>query len=176
MKCPAEGPHSSLPSRPWAPSAASRFGGGVFGEFLWGPYATAHYLKQFHLSYVSPEDLHRKVRKSQQEDWVGLMKLRNNYALNSELPVLMPWRTVQARDSSAWILERNPYFWEVDTEGNQLPYIDRWVLTKATALLDAIPRPDPRVRNRPRINWTGMEQSPERGPAMDPLSNLRFQA
>ena len=113
-------------------SAFSRFGGGVFGEFLWGPYAPAHYLKQFHPSYVSPEDLRRKVRESQQEDWVGLMKLRNNYALNTELPVLMPWRTVQARDSSAWILERNPYFWEVDTEGNQLPYIDRWVLTKAT--------------------------------------------
>lgn len=113
-------------------SAFSRFGGGVFGEFLWGPYAPAHYLKQFHPGYVSPEDLRRKVRESQQEDWVGLMKLRNNYALNTELPVLMPWRTVQARDSSAWVLERNPYFWEVDTEGNQLPYIDRWVLTKAT--------------------------------------------
>ena len=112
-------------------SAFSRFAGGVFGEFLWGPYAPAHYLKQFHPRYVSPEDLQRKVRESQQEDWVGLMKLRNNYALNTQLPVLMPWRTVQARDSSAWILERNPYFWEVDTEGNQLPYIDRWVLTKA---------------------------------------------
>ena len=59
-----------------------RYGGGVFGEFLWGPYAPAHYLKQFHPSYVSPEDLRRKVRESQQEDWVGLMKLRNNYALN----------------------------------------------------------------------------------------------
>ncbi len=57
-------------------SAFSRFGGGVFGEFLWGPYAPEHYLKRFHPSYVSPEDLHRKVRESQQEDWVGLMKLR----------------------------------------------------------------------------------------------------
>ena len=82
------------------------------------------------------------------------MKLRNNNALNPELPVLVPWRTVQARDSSAWILERNPCFWEVDTEGEQLPYIDRRVLTKATVLLDAIPPPDPRVRIRPRINWT----------------------
>ena len=113
-------------------SAFSRFGGGVFGEFLWGPYAPAHHLKQFHPRYVSRQDLDRKVRESQQEDWVGLMKLRNNYALNTELPVLMPWMTVQARDTSAWVLERNPYFWEVDTEGNQLPYIDRWVLTKAT--------------------------------------------
>ena len=113
-------------------SAFSRFGGGVFGEFLWGPYAPAHYLKQFHPDYVSREDLDLRIRESRQEDWVGLMKLRNNYALNPELPVLMPWMTVQARDTSAWVLERNPYFWEVDTEGNQLPYIDRWVLTKAT--------------------------------------------
>ncbi len=113
-------------------SAFSRFAGSVFGEFLWGPYAPAHYLKQFHPGYVSPEDLNLRVGESQQEDWVGLMKLRNNYALNPELPVLMPWRTVQARDTAVWVLERNPYFWEVDTEGNQLPYIDRWILTKAT--------------------------------------------
>ncbi|MDN3722282.1 hypothetical protein QW131_31405 [Roseibium salinum] len=25
------------------------------------------------------------------------------------------------------MLERNPYFWQIDTEGNQLPYIDQIV-------------------------------------------------
>ena len=28
-------------------------------------------------------------------------------------------------------MERNPYFWAVDTEGNQLPYIDRITMTLA---------------------------------------------
>ncbi len=27
-------------------------------------------------------------------------------------------------DSSGYRFERNPYYWRVDTEGNQLPYID----------------------------------------------------
>ena len=32
------------------------------------------------------------------------------------------------------MLERNPYYWAVDTEGNQLPYIDRVQLTLAENL------------------------------------------
>jgi peptide/nickel transport system substrate-binding protein len=29
------------------------------------------------------------------------------------------------------VLERNPYFWKVDTEGNQLPYMDRYIVELA---------------------------------------------
>ena len=29
------------------------------------------------------------------------------------------------------MLQRNPYYWAVDTAGNQLPYIDRIVMTLA---------------------------------------------
>ena len=28
-------------------------------------------------------------------------------------------------DTTVKIFERNPYYWKVDAEGNQLPYIDR---------------------------------------------------
>ena len=36
-----------------------------------------------------------------------------------------PWRTVRPINTPIWMLERNPYFYAVDTEGNQLPYIDK---------------------------------------------------
>ena len=37
-------------------------------------------------------------------------------------------------NQTTWILERNPYYWAVDTAGNQLPYIDRVVMTLAEDL------------------------------------------
>jgi ABC-type transport system substrate-binding protein len=49
--------------------------------------------------------------------------------MNPELPVISPWQTTQGRNTATWVLERNPYYFGVDTEGNQLPYIDKVVLT-----------------------------------------------
>jgi peptide/nickel transport system substrate-binding protein len=48
--------------------------------------------------------------------------------------VLTPWRTTTPNNQPTWILERNPYFWCVDTDGNQLPYIDKMTLTLAESL------------------------------------------
>lgn len=47
---------------------------------------------------------------------------------------MTPWRTVTPINTPSWTLERNPYFWCVDVEGNQLPYIDRVSLTLAENL------------------------------------------
>ena len=45
---------------------------------------------------------------------------------NPDLPVLYPWKIVEpyTANSSRVTWTRNPYYWKVDTEGNQLPYID----------------------------------------------------
>ena len=63
-----------------------------------------------------------------------MLKFKNNYALNPECPVITPWRTVSPINTPLWALERNPYFWGVDTDGNQLPYIDKIQLTLAENL------------------------------------------
>ncbi len=44
---------------------------------------------------------------------------------------MTPWRTVSPINTPTWSMERNPYFWAVDTAGNQLPYIDRITMTLA---------------------------------------------
>ncbi|MEO1018807.1 MAG: ABC transporter substrate-binding protein, partial [Pseudomonadota bacterium] len=46
---------------------------------------------------------------------------------NPELPSLAPWVLVEpySGNARAVVLERNPYYFKVDPEGNQLPYIDR---------------------------------------------------
>ena len=45
---------------------------------------------------------------------------------NPEKPVLDPWVVVEPYSGGATrvLMRRNPYFWQVDTAGSQLPYID----------------------------------------------------
>jgi peptide/nickel transport system substrate-binding protein len=104
------------------------------GLYGMGAYAPAHYLKHFHPKYVSKEDLDRKVTDSKFDNWVRLFLFKNDWALNPDLPVLSPWKTVTPINTPTWTLERNPYSIWVDTDGNQLPYIDKVVLTLAENL------------------------------------------
>lgn len=48
---------------------------------------------------------------------------------NPNRPTLEAWKIVEPYKggSTMVVLERNPYFWQVDTEGNQLPYINKLV-------------------------------------------------
>ncbi|MEZ5449078.1 MAG: ABC transporter substrate-binding protein [Thiolinea sp.] len=40
------------------------------------------------------------------------------------IPVLGPWVPVQYKPDEIVIMRRNPYYWKVDEQGNQLPYIN----------------------------------------------------
>jgi peptide/nickel transport system substrate-binding protein len=53
------------------------------------------------------------------------MDIQHYYNL-PERPLLYPWLIKQPMGGGTSILmERNPYYWKVDPEGNQLPYIDK---------------------------------------------------
>ena len=43
---------------------------------------------------------------------------------NPDFPTLFAWVIKEHIPGERWLLERNPYYWKVDTAGNQLPYID----------------------------------------------------
>jgi len=75
----------------------------------------SHYLKQFHPNYAEGV-----------ADWQPLVEVVRFHGVgNPDMPVVTPWKTVQYVADQRLVLERNPYFWKVDSEGNQLPYIDR---------------------------------------------------
>ncbi|NJR12325.1 hypothetical protein HC776_00015 [bacterium] len=42
----------------------------------------------------------------------------------ADMPTLGPWRVTNYVADQLATLERNPYYWKIDTAGNQLPYID----------------------------------------------------
>ncbi|HQE25841.1 MAG TPA: ABC transporter substrate-binding protein, partial [Candidatus Atribacteria bacterium] len=86
-----------------------------------------HYLKQFHPRYVPKEELERLAKDSGFDFWYQLFSNKNDVALNSELPVLKPWKLVSTSQTVA-VLERNPHYWKIDPAGNQLPYIDKRVV------------------------------------------------
>ena len=48
-------------------------------------------------------------------------------------PTLDPWHTVK-NTPTLQNYERNPFYWAVDSEGNQLPYIDKWAVELAQYL------------------------------------------
>ena len=96
------------------------------------PVAPAHYMKQFHPTYAGQDAVDKMAADAELESWVSLYGNKMNWGLNPELPVITPYKTVEGsvNASALWKVERNPYFWAVDSAGNQLPYIDTWELPK----------------------------------------------
>ncbi|MFI4982648.1 MAG: ABC transporter substrate-binding protein, partial [Nevskiales bacterium] len=92
-------------------------------------YAPAHYLKQFLPKYSSEEAVAKRAKDAGYDTWVRMLHVVKDWELNPELPTLGPWHTVKPINTPTWQMERNPYYYTVDTEGNQLPYMDTVVMT-----------------------------------------------
>lgn len=87
-----------------------------------------HYLERFHARY-NPDGIDELVAESGHADWGTLLNHTRWRMGNAELPSLHGWVfTSPIGDATTRVVaERNPYYWKVDPEGNQLPYLDRIV-------------------------------------------------
>jgi peptide/nickel transport system substrate-binding protein len=107
-----------------------------------------HYASQFHARYnPGAADLAKAANLS---NWADLFRARNGDIeipsrwSNPEKPVLDPWVVKDPYTGGATrvVMERNPYFWQVDQAGSQLPYIDRLTFNISqdveSLMLDAI--------------------------------------
>lgn len=102
---------------------------------LWGAYMTlmkpSHYLKDFHATYKSKEDLKPALDAEglTEQEWPRLFTARDipwyniEYARAVGFPHVGPWLR-QASPSELIVCDRNPYYYKVDPEGKQLPYVD----------------------------------------------------
>ncbi|WP_417812586.1 ABC transporter substrate-binding protein [Thalassospira alkalitolerans] len=91
----------------------------------------AHYLKQFHADY-NPDVQALVDADPAATDWVSLFNLKAGpmhtpiFWQNVDRPTLHPWHlTTPYGATDRVVAERNPYYFKVDPEGQQLPYIDR---------------------------------------------------
>ncbi len=104
------------------------------GDGADGLYAPRHYLEQFHPDFVGEDEANRKAEEAGFDNWITYFYDRNHANANPDAPMLTAWRVTGSINTNEWSFERNPYYYAVDTEGNQLPYIDRVVLTLAQNL------------------------------------------
>ncbi|MGK9164865.1 ABC transporter substrate-binding protein [Inquilinus limosus] len=93
-------------------------------------FAPAHYLKQFHKKYADAAALETKVKEAGARNWVALYTQRSKLidSANPELPVLEPWVNSTKAPAERFVFVRNPYYHRVDSQGRQLPYLDRVVV------------------------------------------------
>jgi len=96
----------------------------ALGEFSYYRelFMPKHYLKQFHPRYVPMDKLQSMAKEAGFERWDQLFNNKADWQ-NPDKPVIYAWKVKQVTPTAV-IFERNPYFWKVDTAGNQLPYID----------------------------------------------------
>ncbi|NLD71717.1 MAG: ABC transporter substrate-binding protein, partial [Chloroflexi bacterium] len=88
------------------------------------PALPKHYMEQFHEDYADEAALAQAVADAGRDDWSQLFIDKSSSTLNTELPVSNPWVLLNPWSDEYVISERNPYYWEVDSAGNQLPYLD----------------------------------------------------
>jgi peptide/nickel transport system substrate-binding protein len=93
-------------------------------------FAPAHYLKQFHKKYADPKALEALVHDAKMRNWVALFNLRSKLidSANPDLPVLEPWINTTRAPSERFVFVRNPYYHRIDSQGRQLPYLDRVIV------------------------------------------------
>jgi peptide/nickel transport system substrate-binding protein len=89
--------------------------------------APAHYLKPFNNNYASEEELAALAEEYKVEKWTELWGSKGAITawwFNEELPVITAWKVKGGVSGDKVTMVRNPYYYAVDQEGNQLPYID----------------------------------------------------
>jgi peptide/nickel transport system substrate-binding protein len=88
------------------------------------PFVPANYAQKYHINF-SKEEVEKGTTEGQFQDWVAYYRAKMDHRDNVERPAQWAW-TVRAVLGTGvqYEVERNPYFWKTDPEGNQLPYID----------------------------------------------------
>jgi peptide/nickel transport system substrate-binding protein len=97
-------------------------------------YLPRHYLEQFHEDFTDAGKLAELVSAAGFSTWAELFNNRSNVQWmmpfdNPDMPTLLPFRLSRALALNTMVADRNPYYWKVDPEGQQLPYIDDLVVT-----------------------------------------------
>jgi len=91
----------------------------------WGPEEMCrypkHYMKKFHIKY-NPK-ANELAKKKGFTYWYELFEKEKAWETVVDRPTLSNF-VLKEKTTTRLVYERNPYYWKVDIEGNQLPYFD----------------------------------------------------
>jgi peptide/nickel transport system substrate-binding protein len=89
-------------------------------------YRPSKYLKKFHIKFADKKKLEKDVKDAGARNWAALHNKRDNQYKNDnpKLPTLDPWVLKTKPPADRFVFERNPFYYRVDPQGHQLPYID----------------------------------------------------
>jgi ABC-type dipeptide/oligopeptide/nickel transport system permease component/ABC-type transport system substrate-binding protein len=83
-----------------------------------------HYFEKYHPDTADKAFLEREMKALGFSSYLSLWERLMRYD-NPECPRLWPWIPRTSSEAAPFIYTRNPYYFAVDPQGNQLPYIDR---------------------------------------------------
>ncbi len=84
----------------------------------------AHYFRDLHPDFVDDAELNRRTVRAGFDAWYQYFEDKAEWR-NIERPTIGAWLIRRPPPARRILFDRNPYYWKVDPEGNQLPYIDR---------------------------------------------------
>jgi peptide/nickel transport system substrate-binding protein len=91
-----------------------------------GLVTPGHHMAQFHMELTDDTDaLEVAIDEAGFNSWDEYFEDRNWWYLNRERPMFSPWLAANSLAEELFIMERNPYFFATDPDGNQLPYLDQ---------------------------------------------------
>ncbi len=90
----------------------------------WRIASPAHYLEPFHPSRGDSALIEEEMETWRRPTPRSLYNAVSAFT-NPECPSLSPWILQTHTATPPFAFVRNPYYWAVDVEGNQLPYIDQ---------------------------------------------------
>ena len=91
----------------------------------------AHYLRPYHPE-IGDQDLIERTLRARRLDSARALYENLKEVTNPEHPRLWPWLYRDYSTTPPHTAVRNPYYWMVDPEGNQLPYIDQIMFVHVT--------------------------------------------
>ncbi len=101
-------------------------------QFFSPTFYPKHWLSQYHIKY-NPDGIEALVKAHADlglNTWQDMFRHYSGGVSDVyrhwDRPTLNPWiMTGPMQDDGTFTLARNPYYWKVDSEGQQLPYIDQ---------------------------------------------------
>lgn len=87
-------------------------------------FTPAHYSKRYHPDFRDPAELDAEAKAAGYADWSAYYARQHDLDLTPECPTLGPFVLRVPFPAQRCVAVRNPYYWKVDPDGNQLPYID----------------------------------------------------